>query len=76
MSKSLFIRCSEETHNLEKALAKKVNRSLNQQIIHMIHTLADDLDVIVEQEPVGASEKKSDTKCGLTKLVETKSQAS
>jgi|TARA_R110000824_G_scaffold28547_2_gene95780 hypothetical protein len=39
--KSLFIRCSQETYELAHALAKKENRSLNKQIIHMIHNEAD-----------------------------------
>jgi predicted HicB family RNase H-like nuclease len=48
--KSLFIRCSEETYELAHALAKKENRSLNKQIIHMIHNEADDKGVVVERK--------------------------
>ena len=47
--KSLFIRCSEDTYKLAHALAKKENRSLNKQMIHMIHSLADDKNVTVEE---------------------------
>ena len=76
--KSLFIRCSEETYELAHALAKKENRSLNKQIIHMIHSLADDKDVKVEQEvqvaPVEAV--VSEPKWGLEGLVQTKKQDS
>lgn len=76
--KSLFIRCSEETYELAHALAKKENRSLNKQIIHMIHSLADDKDVKVEQEvqvtPVEAV--ASEPKWGLERLVQTKKQDS
>ena len=38
--KSLYIRCSEETYKLAHSLAKHEDRSLNKQIIHMIHSLA------------------------------------
>ena len=76
--KSLFIRCSDETYELAHALAKKENRSLNKQIIHMIHSLADDKDVSVEQEvqvaPVEAV--VSEPKWGLEGLVQTKKQDS
>ena len=76
--KSLFIRCSEETYELAHALAKKENSSLNKQIIHMIHSLADDKDVSVEQEvqvaPVEAV--VSEPKWGLEGLVQTKKQDS
>ena len=49
MNKSLFIRCSQETYELAHALAKKESRSLNKQIIHMIHTLADDKGLSLKQ---------------------------
>ena len=48
--KSLFIRCSEETYSLAHALAKAENRSLNKQIIHMIHSLANAKNVEVKLE--------------------------
>ena len=47
--KSLFIRCSEDTYKLAHALAKKENRSLNKQMIHMIHALADEKNVSVDE---------------------------
>lgn len=50
--KSLFIRCSEETYELAHALAKKESRSLNKQIIHMIHNEADDKGVVVKPKKV------------------------
>ena len=68
--KSLFIRCSEETYELAHALAKKENRSLNKQIIHMIHNGADDKGVVVERKKVESVQIKS----GLTGLVGTKTQ--
>ena len=68
--KSLFIRCSEETYELAHALAKKENRSLNKQIIHMIHNEADDKGVVVERKKVESVQIKS----GLTGLVGTKTQ--
>ena len=37
IEKNLFIRCSEETYKLAHALAKSESRSLNKQVIHMIH---------------------------------------
>ena len=74
----IIMQCSEETYELAHALAKKENRSLNKQIIHMIHSLADDKDVKVEQEvqvtPVEAI--ASEPKWGLEKLVQTKKQDS
>ena len=68
--KSLFIRCSEETYELAHALAKKENRSLNKQIIHMIHNEADDKGVVVERKKVESVQIKS----GFTGLVGTKTQ--
>tara|TARA_R100001244_G_scaffold18711_2_gene19571 strand:+ start:3164 stop:3412 length:249 start_codon:yes stop_codon:yes gene_type:complete len=35
--KSIFIRCSTETKKIAEALSKNEDRSLNKQIIHMIH---------------------------------------
>jgi|TARA_R110000744_G_scaffold339963_1_gene445123 hypothetical protein len=76
--KSLFIRCSEETYELAHALAKKENRSLNKQIIHMIHSLADDKDVKVKQEVQVETVEAvaSEPKWGLERLVQTKKQDS
>jgi hypothetical protein len=83
--KSLFIRCSQETYDLAHALAKKENRSLNKQIIHMVHNEADAKGVEVEDtaEQEGkeiysgavTSETVSIGK-GLTGLVETRKQGS
>ena len=89
--KSLFIRCSQETYDLAHALAKKESRSLNKQIIHMIHSMADEKNVAVDKllqeskeavevlkEPEEATVKISvpDPKWGLTGLAETKKQDS
>jgi hypothetical protein len=78
--KSLFIRCSEDTYKLAHALAKKESRSLNKQIIHMIHSLADAKNVTVddhvEKEEVVIHSTPVEPKWGLTGLVETKRQDS
>ena len=62
--KSLFIRCSEETYNLAHALAKEESRSLNKQIIHMIHKEAKDKEVSAEVNEVSET-KKDNSKLGL-----------
>jgi hypothetical protein len=76
--KSLFIRCSEQTYKLAHALAKKENRSLNKQMIHMIHSLADEKNVTVddhvEKEDVIVHQTPVEPKWGLTGLVETRKQ--
>jgi hypothetical protein len=76
--KSLFIRCSEDTYKLAHALAKKENRSLNKQMIHMIHALADEKNVSVDdhvaKEEVIVHTTPVEPKWGLTGLVETKKQ--
>ncbi len=46
--KNLFIRCDQDTYDLAKALAEKENRSVNKQIIHMIHTEADARKLVTE----------------------------
>ncbi len=79
--KSLFIRCSEDTYKLAHALAKKENRSLNKQMIHMIHALADEKNVSVDdhvakEEVIVHTSPVEPTKWGLTGLVETKKQDS
>jgi len=83
--KSLFIRCSQETYDLAHALAKKESRSLNKQIIHMIHSMADEKDVevedIAEQEgkDIYSGSVTSETVSigvGLSGLAETKKQDS
>ncbi len=75
-TKSLFIRCSEETYELAHALAKKESRSLNKQIIHMIHNEADNRNVVVEpkQKLAEATPEFFVPKTGLSGLVETKKQ--
>jgi hypothetical protein len=72
--KSLFIRCSEETYELAHALAKKESRSLNKQIIHMIHNEASDKGVVAEKKP--EPEKPVEIKTGLQGFVGTAIQGS
>ncbi len=81
--KSLFIRCSQETYDLAHALAKKESRSLNKQIIHMIHHVADakgvEVEDIAEQEgkEIYSGAISSETVSigkGLSGLAETKKQ--
>ena len=69
MMKSLYIRCSQETYDLAHALAKSESRSLNKQIIHMIHKESESLQLNVDQ-----TEEQNETKLGLQSLVETKKQ--
>jgi hypothetical protein len=71
--KSLFIRCSQETYDLAHALAKKESRSLNKQVIHMIHNEADAKDVEIEESKDTRVEIVN-LKSGLTGLAETKTQ--
>ena len=74
--KSLFIRCSEETYDLAHALAKKESRSLNKQIIHMIHSLAEEKSIEPKKiEPVEAT-VETPTSWGLTGIAETRKQDS
>jgi len=70
--KSLFIRCSEETYELAHALAKKESRSLNKQIIHMVHNEAEAKGVVVEKKP--EPEKTVEVKTGLQGFVGTTKQ--
>ena len=88
--KSLFIRCSQETYDLAHALAKKENRSLNKQVIHMIHNEADTKKVSVNNIDVNhedtaeqegkeiysgsVTSKSVSIGKGLTGLAETKRQ--
>jgi|TARA_R100001126_G_scaffold97520_1_gene70900 hypothetical protein len=82
--KSLFIRCSEETYELAHSLAKKESRSLNKQIIHMIHSLADEKGLTVEEDTAEQEGKaifsgtinsdNYDTKLGLQGIAETRKQ--
>ena len=74
-TKSLFIRCSEETYELAHALAKKESRSLNKQIIHMIHNEADNRSVVVEPKEVVEDKVESSIPItSLSGLVETRKQ--
>jgi len=76
--KNLYIRCAEETYELAHALAKKENRSLNKQIIHMIHSMADANDVVVNSEPTPVEDVSVDSQevklVGLQSLAETMKQ--
>jgi hypothetical protein len=84
--KNLFIRCSEETYHLAHEIAKKESRSLNKQIIHMIHNEADRLGVDIPSEPEWVkkvlahedvpttAELSTDIKVGLQGLVGTSRQ--
>jgi hypothetical protein len=82
--KSLFIRCSEETYELAHSLAKKESRSLNKQIIHMIHSEADKKDIEIEDKikvaqngaTINQSETTFESKLGLQGIVETRKQDS
>jgi len=84
--KSLFIRCSEETYELAHSLAKKENRSLNKQIIHMIHSEADNKNISIEEDQSeqdgkaiysGAiTSENYESKLGLRGIAETKKQDS
>ena len=75
--KSLFIRCSEETYELANALAKKDSRSLNKQIIHMIHSLADEKNVEPKEEPKEVQTTvETPTSWGLSGIAETRKQDS
>ena len=65
IAKNLFIRCSEETYKLAHALAKFESRSLNKQIIHMIHNES-------KQKNINIPEDKKIDSSGLKGLVETK----
>tara|TARA_R100000963_G_C4559882_1_gene49186 strand:+ start:115 stop:375 length:261 start_codon:yes stop_codon:yes gene_type:complete len=71
--KTIFIRCSEETLLLAKALAEHENRSVNKQIIHLIHSAA-------KKNPILAAElsrrntdypNKKETKYGLVELAKS-----
>ncbi len=87
--KSRLSRFLEVTYVLAHALAKKESLSLNKQIIHMIHSMADEKNVAVNKllqeskeavevlkEPEEATVKINvpDPKWGLTGLAETKKQ--
>ena len=46
--KTIFIRCSEQTKELLKAIKTSENRSENAQVIHMIHKEAERLGISLE----------------------------
>ena len=46
--KSIFIRCDVETYMLAKNLAESESRSVNKQIIHMIHKEAKANNIVIE----------------------------
>ncbi len=67
--KNLYIRCSLETYELAHRLAENQNRSMNKQIIHMIHEASKELS------PVEKKTEKidvPDANWGLTRLAETR----
>jgi len=74
--KNLFIRCSEETYDLAHALAKKESRSLNKQIIYMIHSLAEEKNVEPKKAESVEANVETPTSWGLTGIAETKKQGS
>ena len=53
--KNLYIRSHKDTYDLAHAIAKEESRSLNKQIIHMVHDKAKELNISVEKkkEPIG-----------------------
>ena len=88
--KSIFIRCSKETFDLAHALKDHENRSLNKQMIHMIHAVAKEKGVEAVNTPVSEEANEDilitnckgeeveiegqETKVGLIGLLETKKQ--
>ena len=38
--KNLYVRCDQETYEMAHAIAKKEGRSLNKQLIQMIHPVS------------------------------------
>lgn len=73
--KNLFIRCSQETYDLAHAIAKKESRSLNKQIIHMIHKEADDKGIVLDKDTKDVKPIVSDiVSVGLSGLVGTTSK--
>ena len=43
--KNLYVRCDQETYDMAHAIAKNESRSLNKQLIYMIHKYAKELDL-------------------------------
>jgi methionyl-tRNA synthetase len=50
-TKTIFIRCSEQTKRLLQEIKNSENRSENSQVIHMIHREAKRLDISIDREP-------------------------
>ena len=48
MANSIFIRCSEDTWKLANKIAEKDSRSLNKQVIHLIHQEAERRGIVLE----------------------------
>ena len=46
--KNLYVRCDQETYEMAHAIAKKECRSLNKQLIHMIHQHAKFYEIEIE----------------------------
>ena len=47
--KNLYVRCDQETYDMAHAIAKKESRSLNKQLIYMIHEYAKEMRSYIEQ---------------------------
>jgi hypothetical protein len=70
MANSIFIRCSEDTWKLANKIAEKDSRSLNKQVIHLIHQEAERRGIVLTeadnqpeevQEEFGIEEYNPDT---------------
>ena len=46
--KNLYVRCDQETYEMAHAIAKKEGRSLNKQLIQMIHQYANLHEIKIE----------------------------
>ena len=46
--KNLYVRCDQETYEMAHAIAKKEGRSLNKQLIQMIHQYAKHYEIEIE----------------------------
>ena len=89
--KSIFIRCDVDTYMLAKNLAESESRSVNKQIIHMIHKEAKANNIVIEDTAeqegkqiysgldvgfdANGSPVYDEVNSGLTKLAEKNSQA-
>ena len=49
--KNLYVRCDQETYDMAHAIAKNESRSLNKQLIYMIHKYAKEMRSYQEQFP-------------------------